>query len=520
MDSAVASTATPWRLYIWLASTILILALLASIAAGLYADRHLTIMAASESTEQSATITGVIIDQIIRDNDAIVAAVQTEPGLHPEEFEALVAAKAAWIERRLEQRPAIRGYAIIDRDGTAISASFSSLLGQSLLDRPYFAVHHDGRVPGIYATDPFISQVTGYRLFLVSWPLRAADGDFLGVVAISFDTDEIESLIGATIKPAFDTAALMKSNGAILAASYRKDTQSIDPAYADAGLQTLLDESALAAGAEIRHAEIFGRPSSWIATVRPLGQLDGAIVVARDLGAVLAMWRWRVAAGVTGGALLTASILACVMALTRLLDRQQSALVAASHNALTDPLTGLFNRRMFQDWATTEWSRARRQGTSLSLLVLDIDHFKRINDAFGHIAGDEVLIGIAGCLRSLTRNEDLVARMGGEEFAIIMPNLSLADAPRFAERLRAEIEAQRFPWNDGSISLTVSIGVAEVQADRTPIGTALSAADAALYRAKQQGRNRVAVAGGDPSLHRKCPFTVVQGAKTTPRPPA
>ena len=110
--------------------------------------------------------------------------------------------------------------------------------------------------------------------------------------------------------------------------------------------------------------------------------------------------------------------------------------------------------------------------------------------------------------------------MGGEEFAIIMPNLSLADAPRFAERLRAEIEAQRFPWNDGSISLTASIGVAEVQADRSPIGTALSAADAALYRAKQQGRNRVAIAGGDPSLHRKCPFTVVQGAKTTPRPPA
>ena len=192
MDSAVASTATPWRLYIWLASTILVLALLASIAAGLYADRHLTIMAASESTEQSATITGVIIDQIIRDFDAIVATVQTEPGMHPEELEASVAAKAAWIERRLEQRPAIRGYAIIDRDGTAIAASFANLLGQSLSDRPYFAVHRDGRVPGLYATDPFISLVTGYRLFLVTWPLRAADGDFLGVVAISFDTDEIE----------------------------------------------------------------------------------------------------------------------------------------------------------------------------------------------------------------------------------------------------------------------------------------------------------------------------------------
>lgn len=274
----------------------------------------------------------------------------------------------------------------------------------------------------------------------------------------------------------------------------------------------------------IRFAASWSAPSSissqWIAAVRPLAQLDGAIVVARDLGAVLAMWRWRVAAYVAGGALLTASILACVMALTRLLDRQQSALVAASHNALTDPLTGLFNRRMFQDWATTEWSRARRQGTSLSLLVLDIDHFKRINDAFGHAAGDEVLIGVADCLRSLARNEDLVARMGGEEFAIIMPNLSLTDAPQFAERLRAEIEAQRFPWNDGSISLTVSIGVAEVQADRSPIETALSVADAALYRAKQQGRNRVAVADGAAPPFKKAHFTVVQGAKTIPRPPA
>jgi diguanylate cyclase (GGDEF)-like protein len=234
------------------------------------------------------------------------------------------------------------------------------------------------------------------------------------------------------------------------------------------------------------------------------------------------MWRWRAVAFVGGGALLIASILTCAMVLSRLLDRQQTALVAASHDALTDPLTGLFNRRMFQDWATTEWSRARRQGTPLSLLVLDIDHFKRINDTFGHAAGDEVLIEITSCLRSLIRKEDLIARVGGEEFAIIMPNLSLADASGFAERLRAGVEAQPLLSGKSTMNVTISIGVAEAQHGPTPIETALSAADMALYRAKQRGRNRVVVAGRDgdrPPLKRPS-FTVVEGKKAAPKKPA
>lgn len=261
MDGATASTARPWRFIVWLASAILITALALGIAAGLCADRYLTIDAARESTEQSAALTGVIVDQTLRDIDAIVAGLQVAQAMQPREFATTVRAKARWIERELDQRAAVRAYAIIDQDGTIISASLAELLGQSRVDRPYFAVHRDGLVPGLYATDPFISPVTGYRLFLVSWPLRAPDRSFLGVLAISFDTDVIASVIGAMTKPVNDTVALMKANGTILAASHRENTQAIDPDYNDGGLQALLDDPALATGAEVRQAAIFGRSS-------------------------------------------------------------------------------------------------------------------------------------------------------------------------------------------------------------------------------------------------------------------
>lgn len=515
MSVAATSNISRWRMMIWFASAVLIVVLAAGIAFGLYVDRYLTITAASDSAEQSAALTSSLVDGIVRDINAIVVGLQVAQTAHPRGFAASVAAKADWIRRELEQREAVRAYAIIDHDGTVIAANLRNLINQNTGDRPYFAVHRDGLVPGLFVTDPFISTVTGYRLFLVSWPLRAADGALLGVLAISFDTDVIESIIGAMTRPQDDTAALMKSNGNLLATSRREDIQSIDADYTDAGLRALLDDPTLAGKAEVRDATIFGHHSRWISVVRPLPSLDAAIVVARDLDIILTTWRWRAIAAATVGALLVVSTLACAMTLTRLVRRQQNALIAAEEAALTDPLTGVFNRRMFHTWATTEWSRAQRQGTQLSLLLLDIDHFKRINDRFGHATGDEVLVELASCLRSLIRNEDLIARMGGEEFAIVMPNLSLADAPRLADRLRGKVEKQRFTSDAATIAVTVSIGVAEVHACQRPIETALSAADMALYRAKRQGRNRVVVAtaGDQMPAAKKEPFTVVRGGK-------
>ena len=159
--------------------------------------------------------------------------------------------------------------------------------------------------------------------------------------------------------------------------------------------------------------------------------------------------------------------------------------------AVTDTLTGVWNRRHGTELLTADLS-ARRPGQALSLLMLDIDHFKTINDTFGHQAGDHVLIEIASRLRRSLRGSDMVARWGGEEFVVLLRDCALPDALRLAEDIRAAIAELPF----GAMgSLTVSVGVAEARAGED-LTTWLERADQALYRAKRSGRNEVAADSG------------------------
>ena len=154
--------------------------------------------------------------------------------------------------------------------------------------------------------------------------------------------------------------------------------------------------------------------------------------------------------------------------------------------AVTDALTGVWNRRHGTELLAADLS-ARRPGQALSLLMLDIDHFKTINDTFGHQAGDHVLIEIASRLRRSLRGNDMVARWGGEEFVVLLRDCVLSDALRLAEDIRAAIAEVPF----GALgSLTVSVGAAEVRADED-LTSWLGRADQALYRAKRAGRNEV-----------------------------
>jgi len=162
--------------------------------------------------------------------------------------------------------------------------------------------------------------------------------------------------------------------------------------------------------------------------------------------------------------------------------------------SVVDSLTGLTNRRSFDSIFASEWLRARRLGTPLAILMMDIDHFKRQNDRYGHLAGDECLRCVAKVLAARRgRAEDVAARYGGEEFALILPGSNPADAHRIAEEIRSSVAALAIPNEDAPTSRTVtmSIGVAS----HTPMSgddpkDLLAAADAALYRAKRLGRNR------------------------------
>lgn len=159
--------------------------------------------------------------------------------------------------------------------------------------------------------------------------------------------------------------------------------------------------------------------------------------------------------------------------------------------ALTDPLTQLPNRRHGKDFLASEWVFARANNLPLSCLMLDIDHFKQINDQYGHDGGDALLRQLAGVLQRCARSNDLVYRYGGEEFQLICPNTELPAALRIAERVRRSVEKEQFAHEGQPIPATVSIGVATIKPEHADSEALVQDADRALYRAKNGGRNRV-----------------------------
>jgi two-component system, cell cycle response regulator len=159
---------------------------------------------------------------------------------------------------------------------------------------------------------------------------------------------------------------------------------------------------------------------------------------------------------------------------------------------IADGLTGANNRRFFTEFLEREMARCQRHGRPLSLLLFDIDHFKRVNDDFGHLSGDEVLREVADRVREQVRREDCFARYGGEEFAVVLTETDLEAAREFAERLRERIDAHEFKVGSESIAITISVGVAAMGGDRREPADFIAAVDAHLYEAKAAGRNRVA----------------------------
>ena len=157
-----------------------------------------------------------------------------------------------------------------------------------------------------------------------------------------------------------------------------------------------------------------------------------------------------------------------------------------------DHLTGIGNRRMFFEAAALEFTRGKRVPRKLSLVMFDVDHFKDVNDRHGHPVGDLVLRDFAALLASAFREVDVVARVGGEEFAVLMPSTNTETATAAAERLRAKVEAHVFDVGGSTIRYTVSGGVATADSDSTDLETLMKHADAALYRAKNAGRNCLA----------------------------
>lgn len=203
-----------------------------------------------------------------------------------------------------------------------------------------------------------------------------------------------------------------------------------------------------------------------------------------EVPADIALARWLTTVSV---------MLAAGLLVQRMNQRMDGLIEALSVTARQDALTGLLNRRGFDERFGLELARSRRTREPISLLMVDLDHFKRLNDSRGHAAGDEALRRVAGMLEMSARDVDAVARIGGEEFAVLVPGSGGPLAWRIAERLREQLARESEDW---STPLTTSIGVASAPPLEPEREALMEAADAALYRAKDLGRDRTIEAGG------------------------
>ncbi len=196
--------------------------------------------------------------------------------------------------------------------------------------------------------------------------------------------------------------------------------------------------------------------------------------------------------GVGIGIMLEALTLAFIISYRiKILEDIRASQDELKKQAATDPLTRLYNRRFFVSEADYLLELAKSSNTPLSVMVIDIDHFKRVNDTHGHGVGDLVIVSMAQTLKKFSRSKDLVARFGGEEFVMLLPETALEEATGCAERIRVAIENLQTPFEGGEINCTISLGVAAIDVRNESIESALNRADKALYQAKNTGRNRI-----------------------------
>ena len=206
----------------------------------------------------------------------------------------------------------------------------------------------------------------------------------------------------------------------------------------------------------------------------------------RQVEALLEARRWQWIAIALGGVL--------VLLLVALVVRQLARMRRLRELAATDPLTGVANRRSIERLGEEAIVAARQSGEGMCVLILDIDHFKRVNDRYGHLTGDQALAQVASACGAALRQFDQLGRTGGEEFMVVLPRTRMAQARQVAERIRAAVEALAFTEIDPALRLSISIGIAELRDSDQGLRELCERADAALYAAKDAGRNRLVVA--------------------------
>jgi len=401
--------------------------------------------------------------------------------------------------------PELHGLFVYGADGTWLATSLGRPAAGSNSDREYFQYHrsHPGR--GLHVGPPIRSRSTGVWVIPVSRRINAGDGSFAGVALVTLKIDFFERIYDELDIGKTGTVLLALTDGTVV---YRRpfDDKLIGANLASSpALQTLFRQ---ASGSAILVSTVDRIERLY--SYRNVRGLPFVVAVGRTKDELLNDWK-RASALIGGAALLVCAMIALLA--NRLFeqivirDQLDDKLRArsedlAQHNvglhqlAHTDRLTGIANRLMFDTVLEQELKRAQRGDACLSLILLDVDYFKKFNDRYGHLAGDSCLRGVGRVLaEQVIRAGDLAARYGGEEFAVILPNTDRGGAVAVAERIRLELLALDIAHADApSGVLSASFGVATVAAGQEAQlrpADLVARADARLYEAKHGGRNTV-----------------------------
>jgi diguanylate cyclase (GGDEF)-like protein len=438
----------------------------------------------------------------------------------------LAARRTAWTERRdllaLSERFVLAADEmdvdiiwLMNASGDCVAASnfadSTSFIGTNYADRSYFRSARDGKRGRQYA----MGRVTNVPGLFFSAPV-APGGRFLGTVALKIDlprlapwlnhphayvTDEYGVIIlaadpGLEMQAVPGAAVHSLPVGQRLARYKRESfhTLQVDVSGESEGLLRVAGSGYPHVHAESQRAQ-YGISVHILAPVRGIDEMRGdalALLLSLSFSGIMVV---ALVLGARAYVLRAQQHRHVMEAKNASLNRMNEHL---DHLARIDPLTECANRRHFQSCLDTELARSCRYGHVASLLVIDLDHFKEVNDRHGHTGGDEALRHFVSIARRELRSEDVLGRLGGEEFGVLLPETEVMNASAVAERIRRAVEAEPARLGGALIPLTASFGVACWKSAAESPGALMQRADAALYEAKAAGRNRVVVAGDPP----------------------